>query len=1291
MGGCQMQKDKDQRTDQDLEVEEFLSQFESDVDEPTVSFDSYLVNEKADNAGSSEPDETSSSEESGNAEQNSASSSEDTSDKDSGKAQDNETAKGGLFGFLKHGRRKKSFPVPDQDTADSEDAPEPDEKESVPDSEAEGSDMGIQDNNSVGGSSEYETEAEQDAVSVLNDGDSETADDSDPSDHGTEEFSQADHDLEENEENTEAPSPVSRETAEIEDAESMNSEPDEDNAIKEASEGSSGSVSEETEQDEQAGSESDDSDLPESIRDEFESIRREDTEYIPMSSISSAQESSSSDDADNEDMAAGAAYIDALRTAEEKAKEGQAPSNEHGSPVSAAEPSDLFESIDKIDSDNPDDSKHSSDKKKRKVGKARKKSGASETPSKLRRARNFLSLYVSNPDYDPSAGDVVMRSNKVVKNKPKKFSFKHLFRDLVMLLAVLIMAFLVYCFVIISMAPKIDPTDIYDNIQQSSTVYDQNGKAVDSIYYTEDRKIVKYNDLPENLVNAFVALEDKTFWTHHGFNWTRMIGAVFQSLTGSGEISGTSTITQQLARNVYLADTKSVRSIKRKVLEMYYAREIERSLTKKQIITAYLNTIYLGFGNYGVQAAAESYFSTDVTNLSLIQCAALAALPQAPDSYALVQYVGSGDTIDDNDTVIKSTPDKYVCNDESKSRRNTCLNLMLDQGYITKEQHDKVYDSDLKNFIHADLSNSSSDFSYFNEYLIDKVVDDLMDKYDYSESQAEKMVYTGGLKIYSTVDSSAQKVITKEFKNDSNFPSLTGYSTDGNGNIVNDSGGIMLYRYGNFFDGKGNFKLKSDECKVNDDGSLTIKSGYRLNIYTTKSNGDTDYSLEFKPTYVTDGGTLYMYNGGYINIPSKYKSLDDDGNLVISASYFKKYPGNIKVGDSTATITEKGYTLPERTIEPQAAMAVVEVGTGEVKALVGGRKQSGRQLYNRALNPRQSGSSIKPISVYSSALQKSYDYAAKGENFPIQATGHDSQGSKYYGNYLTESSVIVDEPMTFNGQTWPQNSSNSYSGAVTMKKALENSINVCAVKLYLQVGGDYCADLVEKFGITTLDREGSTSDMNAAALALGGLTNGVIPLEMAQAYATFPNGGVRQSSICYTKVTDRDGKVLLTGKSESTKVLDKGVAFIMTDMLKGVVSEGIGSAASVSGVQAGGKTGTTSSEYDIWFDGFTPKYAAALWIGTDVNIQLTSMSGMAAALWGKIMNQIPNALTGTYPSQPDDVVKVGNYYYTDGTQSGLTTYYSEQAAKQKAAAAAKAKKKSNSKSNDNEDEHDDED
>ena len=870
-----------------------------------------------------------------------------------------------------------------------------------------------------------------------------------------------------------------------------------------------------------------------------------------------------------------------------------------------------------------------------------------------------------NPYYNPSLGADVIVNGKKIKNTPKVVSKGKIAKDIVGLFVILFVLAILYTFIIISTAPKIDPENIYDSVAQSSVVYDDQGKKVDTVFYNQDRQLISYKQMPKNMINAFVALEDKTFWKHHGFNWTRMAGAVVQSFTGSGHISGTSTITQQLARNVYLPKIKSQRSVRRKILEMYYASQIERTLSKEQIVEAYLNTIYLGFGSYGVYSASHAYFSKDPKDLSLEECAALAALPQAPDTYALVKLAGKDSVTEGDTNIILRNPDTYIANDMSKNRRDTALKLMHDQGYITDKDFKAAYHKNLIDFINPSVKSNKGVNSYFNEYLIDEVSRDLQKKYDISPQEAERMIYTGGLQIHSTMDSTAQKVAVEEFKNSSNFPSLVSIRKDSLGNVISSSGNIILYDYNDSFNSEGNFTLGKDEVSFGKDGSATIKRGKRLNIYTTKTGGKVNYSLEFKKQYVQEKGTLYIYSGGYINVPSKYKKLDSSDDLVIDKSYFKDFPNSMVKSGNTLVIKPDAYSLNEKTIQPQAAMVIVGVGTGEIKAMVGGRGQSGSRLYNRALNPRQSGSSIKPLSVYGAALQKSYEYAEKGETWPMVDYKHDKQGTRGYGDYLTASSTIVDEPMTFNGKTWPKNSNNRYSGAVSMRKGIQQSINTVAVKIQLQVGNEYSADLLKKFGLTTIVTEGATSDMNSAALALGGLTKGVIPLEMAQAFAVFPNGGVRQSSIAYTTVTDRHGKVLLKSKSKKTKVLDEGVAFIMTDMLKSVITQGIAGPAAVSGTQAGGKTGTTNDKYDIWFDGFTAKYAASLWIGTDVNIKLSSMSEMAARLWGKIMNQIPAAKTGKYNAAPDNVIRIGNEYYTKGTEKGRSSYVRREATTQR--------------------------
>ena len=655
--------------------------------------------------------------------------------------------------------------------------------------------------------------------------------------------------------------------------------------------------------------------------------------------------------------------------------------------------------------------------------------------------------------------------------------------------------------------PDIDPgtSNIYSNIDLSSIIYDSKGREIDKLYYTEDREIVSIDDIPETTRNAFIAIEDKTFYNHHGINVKRIIGAVLSKLTGrSDEISGTSTITQQLARNVFLADIKSQRTLSRKFREMIYAFKIEEAYSKDEILEAYLNTIYLGYGCYGIKSAADTYFGKDVSELDLAESAALAALPQAPDSYALLK-----DEADDNTTYMEQY-DLYA-NDLSAERRDLVLDLMAEQGYIEAEEADEAK-IQMAELLHPHIEKKANELTYFTDYLTAQVADDIAEKYKMTSNEAERLIHTGGLRIYSTIDMDIQKAINEEFSNDYNFP----------------------------------------------------------------------YSAE----------------------------------------------------------------------EPQAAMVVTEVKTGRIRAMAGGRNASGQMLFNRAVSPRQPGSSIKPLSVYSAALQKSEDYAKKDQPFPFVNYGIGRQGVSRWGDYITAGSTVTDEKLVIDGQVWPLNFSRKYSGYRTFRTALQQSINTCAVKIQLQVGAPYSMETLKKFGITTAvdDSSQPTNDLNPAALALGAMTYGVTPLEMAMAYAVFPNEGVRNSDCAYTKITDARGKTLIEKKPEETRVLDPGVAFIMRDCLESVVSRGIARNASIYGIQTGGKTGTTNDNYDYWFVGFTPKYSAALWIGTDHNTAMSSSSASAALLWSRIMSQVPDVTEGEYPPQPADVVRVYGEYYTTATQ-----------------------------------------
>ena len=285
--------------------------------------------------------------------------------------------------------------------------------------------------------------------------------------------------------------------------------------------------------------------------------------------------------------------------------------------------------------------------------------------------------------------------------------------------------------------------------------------------------------------------------------------------------------------------------------------------------------------------------------------------------------------------------------------------------------------------------------------------------------------------------------------------------------------------------------------------------------------------------------------------------------------------------------------------QPQGALVAIDPRTGYVKAMVGGR---GEDKFNRAvLAKRQPGSAMKPF-IYTVAMEQGYSPAT----------------------------VMVDEPVEYvlaTGEKWaPQNYHRDYKGAVTLRDALENSINIVAVKLLDQVGIKNVISIAKNMGISTIVEEGRYNDLGLAPLALGGLTHGVTVLEMASAYGVFANQGVWVAPVTITKVVDSEGNVLEEHRPRHREVLSKQTAYIMSDMLRGVVERGTGRRANI-GRPAGGKTGTAQSYTNGWFIGYTPSLVTAVWMGDDEQSQEMVYKGVrygswnAADIWGQFMRR----------------------------------------------------------------------
>ncbi len=293
-----------------------------------------------------------------------------------------------------------------------------------------------------------------------------------------------------------------------------------------------------------------------------------------------------------------------------------------------------------------------------------------------------------------------------------------------------------------------DIEDLKTNINQTTKIYytDASGNPVElvdqRIYGTENRSWVSYGKMPKNLTNAFVAIEDERYWKHSGVDWKRTFGAVLQFVGGNDSYGG-STITQQLIKNV---TQESETTIQRKVKEIFRALTLTKKHSKEEILEMYLNTINLSRNNYGVQAAANYYFGKDVSQLELVECAALAAIPKSPTKYDPVRNP-----------------------EENKRRRNVVLDKMEELGWITSEECATAKATELVINITVLDGTVTKSNSYFKDTLIEQIISDLKEEYGYSREYASNIIYSGGLKIYATIDPEIQSIMEEVFSDPNTF------------------------------------------------------------------------------------------------------------------------------------------------------------------------------------------------------------------------------------------------------------------------------------------------------------------------------------------------------------------------------------------------------------------------------------------------------------------------------------------------------------------------------------------
>ena len=580
-----------------------------------------------------------------------------------------------------------------------------------------------------------------------------------------------------------------------------------------------------------------------------------------------------------------------------------------------------------------------------------------------------------------------------------------------------------------------------------------------------DRKWVSYDDIPEHMIHAAIAVEDHRFYKHQGVDWVTTLQAFTRMFFGDSSVGGSS-ITQQLVKNTFGNDSVTVQ---RKLLEIFQATQMEKRYDKETILEYYLNIIYLGQNCNGIKTAAETYYGKELEQLTAAECASIIGITNSPTYY-----------------------DPYQNLENNQKRRDTILWLMRNQGYLTEEEYQAAIAEEINLKFGVDFE--------------DKIV----------QCENESCLYKGTV---STLIAGEEETY--------NCPKCGSQVTVER----NTSSGVYSYH---------------TEAVIKDVAkALAEKDGAEWNYGTQE---------------------IYMQriqSGGF----HIYSTLDWEVQQQVEKIY----------SDMENIPTVRGGQ------QLQSAIVVVDNLTGDVVGIAGGTDEKTEFFgWDRSDTELQSGSSIKPISVYGPAFEM---------------------------GVITPATVVKDLPLNYDDGNWPRNDNWKYNYSRTIYSAVTSSVNaVCAWTLDM-IGTDYSYDFAKnKFGLSTLiekyvDSNGTVhSDNNYAPLAMGAQTWGVTVRDMASAFATYANKGVYREGRTFTKVLDSAGNVVINNTQKSEQILSEKTVDYMNYCLVNATRNGTGTEADLRwthGITTAGKTGTTTSNKDRWYCGFTHYYTAAVWCGYD--------------------------------------------------------------------------------------------
>jgi len=650
-----------------------------------------------------------------------------------------------------------------------------------------------------------------------------------------------------------------------------------------------------------------------------------------------------------------------------------------------------------------------------------------------------------------------------------------------------------------------------------SRVYNTDGDLI-AEYADEHRILTPFNEIPKQLIHAFLAAEDQQFYEHPGINPARILSAALANLKAGHTVQGGSTITQQVAKNFLLS---SERSYTRKIREAILSYRIEQSFSKDDILYLYLNQIYLGRGAYGVASAAWRYFHKSLDELSLAECATLAALPKAPGRYA-----------------------PHLKPKKAKQRRNTILRLMHENRMADADAVARAMQQPL-------IVTSLERARMINAYA-DQVRRELVERF------GEKTLRKQGLTIIVPYDEQAELAAIRAVRH---------------GLLEVEQ--RQYYRYPIHHTHSEWAALLADWRQQSNEPSIdTLIPALVEKVF---KNGDFT---------VNDGHQTWR-----LSKPKwHWKSLAQykiEGASDVEMAALKQRRRTWLAGDEIRLqgLPKSGVRLSQ---EPsiESALYAIDLKRGTVLARVGGYdyQTAGFDRVRQAM--RQPGSAFKPF-LYASAL---------------------AAGS-------TPATIVMDTPVVFdskqNNNFWrPENYKNKFAGPVTLRNALEHSRNLASIKVLQNVGIHRFLNDLANF---PLDRQFPAQ----LALALGATE--VSPQALTESYAVLADQGRKWKPVAVQQVQDRTGKTLhravagnrcqvchvnpVMSVNESMRPADQVVdpvdAFLITNIMKGVIEHGTGRRALPLRRPAAGKTGTTNKQVDAWFMGYTPQILTGVWTGRD--------------------------------------------------------------------------------------------